>query len=323
MAPLKVVPFSDEHLHDAGRVLAARHARHRRSEPLLSARFEEPDTAREEIEAAWHAEGASGAAAFRSGRLVGYLVAAPRDTAVWGENVWIEAAGHAVEIEEDVRDLYATAAATWFEEGRRRHYALVPSTDAELVNAWFRLGFGQQQAHGIREVFANEDVQVPNGFEIREPCEEDIEALLAIDITLPAHMRSSPVFSEHPLPTAEALRQGWRSTLAGEEEERVLIGVLDGRPVACWSVCDAELSGHHRGLARPDRACYLAFASTLPEARGSGIGVALTAASLAAAAKKGYSTMVTDWRVTNLLASRFWPKRGFRTCFLRLYRSLS
>jgi hypothetical protein len=32
--------------------------------------------------------------------------------------------------------------------------------------------------------------------------------------------------------------------------------------------------------------------------------------------------MVTDWRETNLLASRFWPKRGFRRTFLRLYRSI-
>jgi len=32
--------------------------------------------------------------------------------------------------------------------------------------------------------------------------------------------------------------------------------------------------------------------------------------------------MTTDWRVTNLWASRFWPKRGFRTAFLRLYRSI-
>jgi hypothetical protein len=32
--------------------------------------------------------------------------------------------------------------------------------------------------------------------------------------------------------------------------------------------------------------------------------------------------MVTDWRVTNLLSSRFWPRRGFRLSFLRLYRSI-
>src|SRR5919198_74044 len=81
-----------------------------------------------------------------------HLIAAPRDDDVWGENVWVEAAGHAVEEVEDVRDLYAAAATRWVDEGRARHYTLVPATDAALVDAWFRLGFGQQQAHGIREV---------------------------------------------------------------------------------------------------------------------------------------------------------------------------
>jgi ribosomal protein S18 acetylase RimI-like enzyme len=321
MARLKVIPFSDEHLEDAARLLAARHARHREAEPLLPARFEEPGAAREELTRVWRAKGVSGAAALRNGRLVGYLLAAPRDVEAWGRNVWIEPAGHAVETAEDVRDLYAAAAAEWFEEGQRRHYALVPATDAELVDAWFRLGFGHQQAHGVREVSAHVDVRVPDGFDIREPREEDIEALIALDIALPAHQQSSPVFSERPLPTDDALRLEWRSTLAGDQE-RVLIGCLDSRPVACWSVCAAELSTHHRGLAQPERACYLAVASTLPEIRGSGIGVALTDASLAAAAEEGYAAMVTDWRVTNLLASRFWPKRGFRTAFFRLYRSI-
>jgi ribosomal protein S18 acetylase RimI-like enzyme len=321
MARLEVVPFSDEHLEDAAQLLAARHARHREAEPLLSERFEEPAAAREELVAAWRTEGASGAAAFRDGRLVGYLLAAPRDVEVWGKNVWIEPAGHAVEEAEDIRDLYAAAAARWFEEERRRHYALVPATDAALVDAWFRLGFGQQQAHGLREVPAHVDVRIPDGFDIREPQEEDIEALLAVDIALPAHQRGSPVFSTQPLPTADELRLEWRSTLAGDDE-KVLVGFLDGRPVACWSISDGRLSSHHRGLARPESACYLGFASTLPEVRGSGIGVALTEAALAAAAEEGYAAMVTDWRVTNLLASRFWPKRGFRTTFVRLYRSI-
>jgi ribosomal protein S18 acetylase RimI-like enzyme len=321
MARLDVVPFSDEYLEDAGRLLAARHARQRESEPLLPARFEEPEAARDELVASWRVEGASGAAAFRNGRLVGYLIAAPRDVELWAENVWIEAAGHAVEEAEDIRDLYAAAATKWLEQERPRHYALVPSTDTELVDAWFRLGFGHQQAHGLREVPAHVDVRIPDGFEIREPREDDIEALLAVDIALPAHQRSSPVFSERPMPTADALREEWRSTLAGGEE-KVLIGCLAGRPVACWSVCAADRSSQLSGLARPDGACYLAFASTLPEIRRSGIGVALTDASLAAAAKEGYAAIVTDWRMTNLLASRFWPKRGFRTVFFRLYRSI-
>jgi hypothetical protein len=42
MGRLEVVPFSEEHLEDAARLLAARHARHRKAEPLLPARFEAP-----------------------------------------------------------------------------------------------------------------------------------------------------------------------------------------------------------------------------------------------------------------------------------------
>ncbi len=64
----------------------------------------------------------------------------------------------------------------------------------------------------------------------------------------------------------------------------------------------------------------LDWAATRPEVRGSGAGVALTQAAFAWAHERGHATMVTDWRVTNLLASRFWPARGFRETFLRLYR---
>jgi ribosomal protein S18 acetylase RimI-like enzyme len=315
---LEVVPFADEHVEDAGGLLAARHGRHRHDEQLLPERYEDPGSATEELLSEWRADGASGAAALRDGHLVGYLVGAPRDAKVWGENVWVGAAGHAVDAAEEVRDLYGFAAARWFDEGRRRHYALVPATDAALVDAWFRLGFGQQQAHAVREVGS---MEAPPGFEIREPTADDIEALIDVDLALPRHQRASPVFSGISLPTAERLHEEWQKTLAGDEE-LVLIGCLEGRPVACWSVCDAALSSHYDGLTLPERASYLAFAATLPEARGSGIGVALTEAVLAAAREEGYAAMVTDWRVTNLLASRFWPRRGFRPVFFRLYRSI-
>jgi ribosomal protein S18 acetylase RimI-like enzyme len=321
MAALEIVPFSDEHLDAAGELLAARHARHRLAEPLLSARFEDPAAAREELEAEWRADGASGAAALRDGRLVGYLIGASRTGGAWGENVWIEPAGHAVEETEDIRDLYGAAAAGWVEVGRRRHYAVVPATDAGLVDAWFRVGFGQQQAHGIQEVPAHVEVRVPDGFEIRAPREEEIERLLEVGSALSAHQRTSPVFSPEPPRSLDDERQEWRDTLAAGEE-MVRIGWRDGRAVACWSTSNVRFSSGHHSLARPDHACCLGFAVTLPETRGSGIGVALTDASLAAAAEAGYRVMVTDWRVTNLLASRFWPRRGFRTSFLRLYRSI-
>lgn len=317
MQELEIQRFSEEHLADAATLLGARHAGHRQSEPLLRDRAD----FRAEIEALLARAGASGAAALRAGRLVGYLLGAPRDDSVWGPNIWVEAAGHAAEEAEDARDLYAVAAEEWVEQGRTRHYVLVPASEEALIDAWFRVGFGGQHAHGIREVPVVADIPVPAGFEIRHPQESEIEALIEVDLALPKHQMKAPVFSSRPLPSREESREEWLDTLAGDEEE-VLVGYLNDKPVACWSVTSIERSGEHSGLARPAHAAFLGFAATLPEARGSGIGVALTEACFAWAAEQDYPVMVTDWRETNLLASRFWPRRGFRRMFLRLYRSI-
>jgi len=319
---VEIVPFADEHLDEAASLLAARHTRHRETEPLLPERYEDPAAALEELEAAWRATGASGSAALRGSRLVGYVVGAPREVDVWGENVWVELAGNAVEEPEDARDLYGHAAARWVEEGRYRHYVLLP-TDDPLVDAWFRVGFGQQQAHGYREIASTAVAEIPEGCEIREPTQADIDDLVAteIDLALPRHQQASPVFSTRPLPTEEEIRKEWADTIS-QGEEKVLLGYRDGCPVACWAFVRAELSWHVRGLGLPDATCYLAYAVTLPEARGAGLGLALTESGFAWAAEQGYTAMVTDWRVTNLLASRYWPRRGFRDSVLRLYRSI-
>jgi hypothetical protein len=50
--------------------------------------------------------------------------------------------------------------------------------------------------------------------------------------------------------------------------------------------------------------------------------VALSHGAFAWARAHGFEVMVTDWRVTNLLSSRFWPQRGFRPTFFRLHRTL-
>ena len=313
MQALELQPFSDEHLDGAAELLAERHRRHRAAEPLL------PEIAdfRAEVEGAWRAEGASGAAAVRGGTFVGYLFGAPRDDAVWGANVWVEAAGHAAAEAEAVRDLYGVAATRWVDEGRTRHYALVPATDGPLVDAWFRLSFGAQHAHGIREVPAG--ATFPEG--VREATEADVDAMVELSPLLSRHQALAPVYGGHREYTEDEIRNDIAEDLASPDAGNLLAEV-EGRVVGNFVVVPAEVSSMHSGLARPDRAAFLGFAITAPEARGSGAGVALTEACFAWAQARGYETMVTDWRVTNLLSSRFWPRRGFRESFLRLYRSI-
>src|SRR5512139_398116 len=50
---LEIRPFEEGDLDAAAVLLAARHAAHRRAEPLLSPRFESPETARAELVSVW------------------------------------------------------------------------------------------------------------------------------------------------------------------------------------------------------------------------------------------------------------------------------
>lgn len=317
MARLEIRPFSDEFLDAAGELLAARQRAHRAAEPLLPARFEDPAASRAEVEALTAAVGASGAVALRGGRSVGYLFGAPRPSAIWGEHVWVELAGHAVEEPEDLRDLYAAASARWVEEGHVRQYAMVPAHDPALVEAWYRVGFGQQHAHGIQAV---PDAAWPEGARRAEP--RDVDALVAITPVLSRHQAQAPVFSGIDETYDE---EELRADILGDLDKPELGNLVyerDGRVVAAYEIVPVERSSVHSGLARPEGAALLRWAASHPDVRGTGAGVALAQAAFAWARERGHEVMVTDWRVTNLLASRFWAARGFRTSFLRVYRHI-
>ncbi|MGH2920653.1 MAG: GNAT family N-acetyltransferase, partial [Gaiellaceae bacterium] len=159
------------------------------------------------------------------------------------------------------------------------------------------------------------------GFTVRPARPEDAETAARLDLMLPEHQAGSPVFGPGRPPNMEELVAEYADGL-GNEDEGILLAEQDGRPVGLLTVAPVEMSGMHSGLSRPERAAILGLAMTLPEARGSGAGLALTNACFAWARDHGYETIVVDWRETNLLSSRFWPKRGFRRTFLRLYRSI-
>jgi predicted N-acetyltransferase YhbS len=109
----------------------------------------------------------------------------------------------------------------------------------------------------------------------------------------------------------EAVRRAdWEETLAAEEVS-YFVAEREGEPV-----------GHV--TLYPETALTLQLASTavLPAAQGAGVGRALASHALAFARESGYATIATNWRVTSLVASRFWPALGFRITRLRLTREL-
>ena len=78
MSRLELLPFDESHLPHAGRLLAERHRGHRVAEPLLPERYEDPATCAAEVAAVLATDDASGSVAVRDGRVVGYLLGAPK-----------------------------------------------------------------------------------------------------------------------------------------------------------------------------------------------------------------------------------------------------
>ncbi|WBQ07106.1 GNAT family N-acetyltransferase [Kribbella sp. CA-293567] len=310
-------PFGTADLVGAARLLAERQMGHRRRHPLLPAEYEDPQIALAEVTAAWETEGASGAALLEGGELVGYLLGAPKASAAWGDNVWVERAGQAVREPEKIRDLYAVAATKWVADGQIAQYVMVPD-DAELLDAWFRLGFGAQHAHAVRSAPAAPLPQRP-GLTVRRARRDDIQALAELELVLPTHQGLAPTFSSGETLTLEEAFADWQESI-DDPEYANFVAERNGKLIGSSVGCSVEKSSAHGGLARPGNAGLLAYAAVFPEARGAGAGRALGEAVLNWAAECGYTSVVTDWRVTNLLSSRAWPRLGFEQTFHRLHR---
>ena len=129
------------------------------------------------------------------------------------------------------------------------------------------------------------------------------------------------MFSGGTVQTIEQAEQEW---LEGIDDERFanLVAETNGKVVGSAIGCSLGVSSSHQSLARLDNAGFLGFAAVFPSFRGTGVGRALGEAVIGWCEEQTFDSVVTDWRVTNLLSSRAWPSLGFETTFLRLARTI-
>jgi len=321
--------FTADDLPAAAGLLAARHRRHRAAEPLLGSDFEDTAVALEHLRQQWEDDDLSGSVALADGRHVGYLVAAEKARTTWGDNAWVESGGHALADDcpaEVARELYAHAAARWVDHGLTAHYVLVPAHDEPLVNAWWRLGFGLQHEHAVREPLAGAPADPPAGIRLRGADRGDIPALAELDLMLPSHQAGSPVFSSGPVSTYDEAVGDWEQQFhaeaRGDKTYATFVAERAGELVGAAIGCPLTVSSVHTGPARLPDAGFLGWAVVRPDDRGGGVGRALGEAVLAWSADDGHPAVVSDWRATNLQSSRAWPRLGFRPTFHRLHRQV-
>jgi GNAT superfamily N-acetyltransferase len=249
-----------------------------------------------------------GAEARRNGEVVGRLVGELREDALRGRHVWSALADHEADEPETYRDLYAVAGAAWLEQGASSHYVVVPADEA-VLRAWLGVAFAIEQVHGERSLADVAEPPAPEGFTIRLGGPPDLDAAARLAPVITEHQIEAPVFSGLERRTDERFRESMREALAD--------------PAATWFLAeggDGEPLGGLLLWADPGEPISVDVAMTFPEARGRGVGVALTDYAFWWARQQGHDRVKADWRIANLLASRFWPKRGFAPAAYRLVR---
>ena len=218
------------------------------------------------------------------------------DTAYWGPHVFLQGSGEA----EEIRGAYALESAEWLP----LHFAIAETTP-EARDPWYRLGFAQMHAYGMCES-GGERAPAP-GVTIRRGGPEDIETALRIDQLIAEAQAVSPSYSAVAAEEAPD-RADWEEVPAAADTGYFVAEDRTGTV------------GHTTLYPDPvhTEALHLASTAVVPAARGRGV----TTHSLAYTAEQGFQQLRTNWRVTNLAASRFWPARGFQLTHIRLVRRL-
>jgi GNAT superfamily N-acetyltransferase len=218
-------------------------------------------------------------------------------------------------------DLYAAAAQDWVARGCFIHYVLIPMGDLVLLTVWAALAFATDQAYALRSITeADADPgSPPVGVTIRRTTPGDRAALADLAPLIARHQAGPPAWSPIPPEDIAELRQGY-AELVDDPAWTVWLALHERQILGFQAYHRLESSDED--LLTPEGCIELKVAGTREEARGRGIGGALTRYGLADAWARGYTFCAADWHVPNLLSSRFWPRRGFVPMVYRMIRRL-
>jgi ribosomal protein S18 acetylase RimI-like enzyme len=315
--PVEIIPFRAEHIEAAAKLLT-----HRTQQEQMSKKFYF-QIAEKAITNLWGKPPVFGIAATIDGELIGYLISYAIIDAMMGRTAWIPIDGYAIaqgQSNELYRDMYAALSSKWVNNGIFDHVVMVAAENKVLLDTWFSLSFGQEQAYGK---CALEDYQSPelpeSGVTIRLATPNDKDSLYNLGDTIVRYQMRAPVFATALPEEIIEYREGYAG-LVDENDVIVWLAEQDGLVLGMQAYFPVELDT--TDLLNPSNSIELKVGATLESIRGQGVGKQLTYQGLLHAKQSGYDYCVTDWRTTNLLSSRFWPHMGFRPIAYRLSRHI-
>jgi len=317
---LKFIPFQKAHVDQAAHLLSAQFVRLRTDHPLLPQRTEEPSVAGGFLNALYAQETCCGIVMLENDEMQGFLLGTFGDNQFFGEHVLVPFGGIAIASgrgAETLAMMYVAAGKCWVEEGVLNHYLVLPALP-DWLDVAFSLSFGKEQAYALASMTElRPKVCLPTSIEIREAEPGDADALADCADWIIGHYNRAPVWEPVPADYLMDLRKGY-AELAEEEESTTWIA-LDGEQIVSFMVIGPEEIALSSLFGEPG-VTHFPVAATHPAYRGRGIGRALFTHVMNLASGLGAKCMTTDWRTTNLSASRTWSRFGFQPYAYRLIR---
>ena len=300
------VPFGEEHLDEAVRLLAGEYAREQLASPHLPAwggrgHGRGELLLREHLQAA---VGGLGVAATKGGALCGFMTESMRfewkGQKVAGCGELSHATGEADRALLH-RLLYRELARQWVDDGRHLHVVGHLAHDAALKECLYQLGFGaiiSEELRGLRPVGSGADVAVEI---VSDPDPVD---LVELQREHGRYYRESPIFlvkDDSEAPVLPALQQHL------ENGDRLVAWMAAGEVVGLFIVGESAAEGEGE-LLRGTNSAQVKSGFVRPEARGRGVGAALLGRCVAWVRERGSDRLMVEHETANIPGSAFWGR---------------
>ena len=312
---LQILPFERKYLADAAGLFIHHFRALRRSVPVLSEQFEDPERVVEHLEGLF--ANCPGAAALENGCLVGYMGwYLPSDFRRSGrKGAYCPEWGHAAAPQDQARiyrALYREACAAWVQAGCQIHAITLLAHDRATVDAWFWNGFGLAVVDGVRPA-APLDAKPATTLEIRKATLADAETLALLESEHVRHYGQPPTLMIPPVPdSAEQF-----ADLLRDPRSSAWLAWDGARPAGYLRF---EGSGHGSAdVLISDHGCHNTGAYVRPAYRGRRAAPAMLDAALRDFAAQGLTFCSVDFESFNPEAAAFWP-RYFDVACLSLFR---
>ncbi|MCH1624428.1 GNAT family N-acetyltransferase [Ferdinandcohnia quinoae] len=260
-----------------------------------------------------------GVGAFTNHELVGYLIGEIKIDTLRGRHIWVPYEGIAIRMDQSselIRNLYAKVSVKWLEQGCFMHYTIIPLGNQVYYDAYQRLSFFIQQVHGVLNIGDYKPFEHVSDIEIKIADKMDSEMMGKMSSIIQSYQNSTPTF-EPALPEVVSNIHSAYKSIVEEDDPTCLIASKDMKEVG-FQVYDQI----NTDLMTPDNGVELSIAGTSDSQMGKGVGKRLMNEGYRIMKEKGYNSIVTDWRITNLASSTFWPKCGFMPVAYRMVRSI-